>query len=188
MRLTHSDAGSIHVRFRLRRLPSLLAGLALAVLGHVPVLAATKTANLSVAATLQLGCSTVATPNDIDFGSIHNGTGTTAQDYLGQTDFSITCAQGSAYTINLGPGTHGLTSPAFVRQMSNGTSLVAYQLYQDLGYTQIWGDASQGASFASSQTGTGSAQTFTIYARIANGTAVPGVGVYSDTVQITVTY
>jgi spore coat protein U-like protein len=70
--------------------------------------------------------------------------------------------------------------------MTSGSDTLSYSLYQDAGRTTLWGDGSAGTS-ARSSTGTGTAQTFTVYGRVPSNATAP-VGSYTDTITVTATY
>ncbi len=70
--------------------------------------------------------------------------------------------------------------------MTNGSDGITYGLYKDAARSQLWEDANTPGSTVAG-TGTGSAQSATVYGRVsAQGT--PSAGAYSDTVVVTVTY
>jgi spore coat protein U-like protein len=107
---------------------------------------------------------------------------------------SVTCtieAQGTAsFTIGASTGNGSYAS----RQMNNGSSALAYQLYTDAAHTTAWGDGSAGTSVINgSMTGLpsliGQQDTVTsnVYARIPAGQWV-APGAYNDTIVVTVTF
>jgi spore coat protein U-like protein len=69
-----------------------------------------------------------------------------------------------------------------LRQLSNGTDVLSYALYSDSARTTVWGGTGVAAP-----TPTGTAQTSTVYGRIAAGQNKP-VGEYADTVTATDTF
>ncbi len=97
---------------------------------------------------------------------------------------SVTCTSGTAYHVGLNAG---LATGATItnRSMTGPASaLLGYKLFSDSGRTANWGNTS-GTGYVSG-TGTGSAQTLTIYAQIpASEFVAPGS--YTDTVTINVT-
>jgi spore coat protein U-like protein len=109
---------------------------------------------------------------------------------------TITCNPGLIVinltpVVTLGPGGSGSQT---ARRMSTTTTPVrnlTYQIYKDTGHTQIWGDGTGGTFTNSTTIGLGLifpiTQTYTAYGYILPNT--PGsVGVYSDMVQVIVTY
>jgi spore coat protein U-like protein len=71
--------------------------------------------------------------------------------------------------------------------MANGANLLNYAVYTDSARSTVWGDGGAGATATIDGTGSGTAQSTTIYGRIPAGQTVPA-GSYSDTVNVTVTY
>jgi spore coat protein U-like protein len=171
-----------------RHRPAVRLGLVLAVVGiaATPASSTTGTTNVAVNATLVGGCTAIVAPT-IGFGNV-GSIGPLASPVEAQGSFNVTCTNGLAYAVYLGLGANSQASP-FLRRMASGSALLPYQLYKDSGRSAVWGDSSQGASFGTSASGTGTAQPYTIYGRIAAGTVLPStLGSYSDTVTITVSY
>ena len=74
------------------------------------------------------------------------------------------------------------------RKMTSGANLLNYKLFTDSARTQIWGDGVEGETVMFADTGTGTAQSNTVYGLIpASQTGAPA-GVYEDTVSVTVRY
>jgi spore coat protein U-like protein len=170
------------------RRPAVRLGLMLAAAGFAatPASATTGTTNVAVNATLVGGCTAIVAPT-IGFGNV-GSIGPLASSVDAQGSFNVTCTNGLAYVVYLGLGANSQASP-FLRRMASGSEFLAYQLYKDSGRSMVWGDSSQGTSFGRSASGTGNAQSYTIYGRIAAGTVLPNTtGGYSDIVTITVSY
>jgi spore coat protein U-like protein len=146
-----------------------------------PALAATTTTNLSVTATVTANCSVSSSP--VAFGSVDVLSGT---NYDATGNVSVTCTNGTAWSAAAGLG--GGTGATFAsRKMAAGANLLNYSLYTNAGRTTVWGDGSGGTATVSN-TGTGSAQSFTVYGRVPLGQTAAQSGAYSDTVLVTVTY
>lgn len=98
---------------------------------------------------------------------------------------SVTCTNTTPYTVGLGPGTaSGAT--VTTREMTGPSSAVlAYDLYSDAADTTNWGDTT--STNEVSGTGTGSAQTLTVYG-VVPAASLPTPGSYADTITVTVTY
>jgi spore coat protein U-like protein len=133
-------------------------------------------------------CSVAATP--LAFGNTYQpliGTPVTTTSTVTVTCVPFIIAIGINYTISLGPG--GGTIAA--RRMTTTGGTLRYQIYRDMAMTQIWGDGT-GGSFAVGGSFTLSllfpvTATFTAYGIIpANSTG--SVGMYNDSVMITITY
>jgi spore coat protein U-like protein len=71
--------------------------------------------------------------------------------------------------------------------MTSGANTLNYMLYTDTGRTTLWGDGTASTARLTG-TGTGSAQSSTIYGRIASGQSSTPVGSYSDTILVTIDF
>ena len=151
-----------------------LAGLAAGVLSGAVHAASPATSTFTARITIQNDC-TVSSPNDLDFGTV----GLLSSNVDTSMDFTVTCTNNAPYTIAMDDGQNASGS---TNRMSNGSEFVSYELYQDSTYGTVW-DASNTVS----GTGTGTAQTYTVYGRVPPQ-ATPSAGTYTDTVTITVTY
>jgi spore coat protein U-like protein len=118
------------------------------------------------------------TAQDLSFGTV--GVLRTVKDAASQ--LSVTCTQGTAYTIGLQP--QGGSLPVGQWRMVEGTDFILYGLYRDAARTRGWDMAT--ANLASG-TGTGVAQSIPVYGRLPVQKA-PVAGAYTDTVVVTVTY
>lgn len=137
--------------------------------------AATDTDTFNVTATVQTSC-TVTAGNDLAFG-IYSGTQIDAD-----TTISITCTSGGTYTVGLDDGVDPNVTQ---RRMKHGTAdYLNYELYKETGRTNRWGNA--GGELVS-DTGTGSAQSKTVFGRLA-GSQTLIAGAYTDLITVTVTY
>jgi len=124
-------------------------------------------------------CSVSAT--DLGFGAYDplSATNTDAT-----TTLDVTCTLTTTYDVGLDAGT-GTGATTTVRVMEFGANTLNYALYQEAGRTTIWGDT-VGVDTVSG-TGTGSAQSLTVYGRIpALQSATPGA--YTDLITVTVTF
>lgn len=144
------------------------------------------TANFVVPSLCQLNSTST-----VDFGNI-NDIGMTKRDYTAQGAVNTTCNFGTPYSIYLGDGNNRIAG-GFRRMINSNNEFISYQLYKDSNYSTVW-DATGGVTYVGgtggvSKTGTGSAQTTTVYGKIPQGTAIASrPGVYSDSVVVTVTY
>lgn len=94
---------------------------------------------------------------------------------------NVRCSAGRPYTVYLGDGNHPNGTQ---RNMANGSSRLAYLLFQDSARVLPWTDSS-----GVSRVGTGNEQNLVVYGQIPVGTTVPGqLGTYTDTVIVTVSY
>jgi spore coat protein U-like protein len=135
-------------------------------------------APFTVTATNATICSVAA--STLNFGSA--GVLRAAIDATGSV--TVTCTNALPYTIALDGGLSGATNPT-QRVMSQGLQNVTYGLYRDSPRAQPWGDSVGTNTVAG--TGTGLAQTLTVYGRVPAQTT-PSPGTYSDTVVVTISY
>ena len=122
-----------------------------------------------------------ASATDVDFGSHKSTAGTvTAQGGL-----TVNCTNGTPYDIGLNNGAHFASG---TRNMKSAVDadLVAYTLWKDAARTQAWGDTLN--SDTQQGTGTGQAQTLTVYGSTSLGGQSLKAGSYVDEVTATVTY
>lgn len=139
---------------------------------------ASTSSTLTVNATVLSSCT--VTPAILAFG---NYSGTQVD---GQTDITVLCTSGTAYTVVLDTGANSASlSPRTMAGTPSGS--LNYDLYNDSGRTTIWGDGS-GATGTIADTGSGLAKTHTVYGRIPASQLGAPAGAYTDTVNITVNY
>ena len=138
------------------------------------------------------GTCSVTAPAKLDFGQAI--TSTSAANINGQLDLTVTCSDTMPYSVAVNYGLLGTN--AGTRKMTNTTFAGAgaaptldYRLYTtNLLATQI-ADASNpvvNAPFWISNSGTGAAQTVSIFAQIPKTTTTPAAGTYQDTVIATI--
>ena len=146
-----------------------------------PIWSATTSTTFTVSSTVVATCNVSA--GALNFGSMLP---TPIQSNVDATSsISATCSNSVPYSIALNAGT-GTGATVALRKMSSGADTLNYQLYTDSQRTAIWGDGTAGTT-VSNQTGSGSAQTITVYGRIPTG-QTPPVGSYTDTITVTVTF
>lgn len=165
----------------------LLGGVLLAsgwALASAPALAATTTStSMTVSAAIPNSC-TASTTGNMAFGTLAASLTVSANvDTTGT--LSVTCLNGGTYTVIADNGQN--VSSGQRRMTKNGSSgpFLNYNIYADSGRSTAFPTA---VGSATTQTGSGSAQTITVYGRIpANATATEA-GAYSDTLGFTITY
>ena len=135
-------------------------------------------APFTVTATNVTTCSLTAT--NVDFGT--TGVLQAALDATGT--LSVTCTASAPYNIGLNAGT-GSGATVAVRLMTLSGATIRYSLYTTAARTTVWGNTVGTDTVAG--TGTGTAQTITVYGRIPAQTT-PAPGTYTDTIVATVTY
>lgn len=158
-----------------------LKPLAVAAVVLLPVAAfpATTSSTLLVNATVTTACIVATLP--VAFGSYSPTAGTAT---TGAGTITVTCTAGTPYKVGLD---QGAASGATVttRKMANGANLLPYGLYQDSGYATNWGNTP--GTDTVNKTATVTADAITVYGSIPSGATVPA-GVYTDTVNVTVSY
>lgn len=147
-----------------------------------PANAATTGDNLAVSATVTSNCTLSTTA--VAFGSVDVTSGADTDNTGGIT---VTCTAGTDWSASADAGA-GTGATLASRKMANGTDLLSYVLYTDTGRTSIWGDGVGGTTALISDTGSGTAQSKTIYGRVPSGQTGAPAGSYADTVAVTVTY
>jgi spore coat protein U-like protein len=136
------------------------------------------TAPFTVTATNATICSVSAA--SLNFGSA----GVLRAALEATSSVTVTCTNAAPYTVALDGGLSGATNPA-QRKMSQASQTITYGLYQDSGRAVPWGDSVGVNTMAG--TGSGLAQTFTVYGRVPVQNT-PSPGTYSDTVVLTISY
>ena len=162
----------------MRSLNGVLAALALAAFGQAGF-AATASGSFAVTASVSPTCN-VAT-SDVAFGA-YDPASATARDAEGAV--RVTCTNTTTYNVGLDAGT-GSGATVSNRKMTGGSETLDYALYSNSGRTTNWGNTV--GTDTVSGTGNGSAQTLTVYGRIA-ASQYPAPASYSDTITATITY
>ncbi|WP_348629917.1 spore coat U domain-containing protein [Mesorhizobium sp. M7D.F.Ca.US.004.03.1.1] len=134
---------------------------------------------MTVQMTITASC-TISSASTLNFGS----SGVIAANVDQTSTVQVQCTNTTPYNIGLDAGT-GSGATVAARKMTNGASTITYSLYSDSGRTTVWG-STIGTNTVSA-TGTGSAQSFTVYGRVPTQ-STPAPAAYTDTVTVTVTY
>jgi spore coat protein U-like protein len=140
--------------------------------------AATTTGNMSVQLVLGSSCA-INSIGAMDFGTNNDLTAAISTT----ADISVTCTNGTPYSIELGAG-GGAGATTATRVMTSGANTLNYSIYKEAAHTNVFGT---GATEKISATGSAGAQTYTAYGLVPIQ-ATPAVGTYTDTVLATVTY
>ncbi|MDF2819198.1 MAG: hypothetical protein K0S73_3138 [Stenotrophomonas rhizophila] len=136
----------------------------------------------TVTATVLPQCSAYVT-TDMDFGS---SAGTITANIDRTSTIGLTCLNRTAYTIALDNGLYANGSVRRMRHTTNPAFLIPYALYRESTRTQRWGSTANVDLV--SGTGTGSAQTLTVYGRAPPTVGAVAAGSYSDQIKVTITY
>lgn len=119
----------------------------------------------------------ITNPTNLDFG-----TNTLLNANIDvQTDFDVQCTNTTPYDVGLDLGNN--PTGGGVRQMTDGTSFVSYELYSNSFGGTPWDNTGNLVS----ATGTGNVVNYPVYGRVPPQTT-PAPGNYIDTVTIEVTY
>ena len=163
------------------RFRALAAGIALLGAAPTAALAGTASSTMSVTATVTANCTVSTTA--LAFGNVDTISGS---NFDNTGSLSIRCTNGTAWSATAGVGSGPLAGYAN-RKMTAGANVLNYNIYTTAARTVVWGDGSSSTSPIGG-TGTGNAQSVTVYGRVGSGqTSVPA-GAYTDTVAVTVTY
>jgi spore coat protein U-like protein len=143
--------------------------------------ALTASDTVPVTATVIDSCTVNSTA--LTFGN-YNGIVGSALDSVGTV--TAVCTMGTAFSVALDAGT-GSGAAMTARLLTGpGGATLAYSIFCDAPRTQVWGDGSGGTDVATG-TGTGVAQSFTMYGRVPS-LQTSTVGSYTDSVTVTLTY
>ena len=157
-----------------------LAGLGLVLLALGPAWALTKTANLSVSATVAGTVEITLPPASLP--SVDSSAGASAAN-----SFSVSLPAGLSVAVRAGQGLNpdaSSTGAAPARRMAGNGAFLMYQIYQNATLTIPWGETT-GAAIT--LPGTGSAISVNFYIRVLPGQNVPP-GTYTDTITLTLEY
>ncbi len=145
--------------------------------------AATSTATLSVSMVVSSSCSITTPTPSLAFPI----SGVLNINVHATTTFNVQCSAGLPYNVGLDAGVGG--GSITLRKMKNGGGVGAptidYAMYRDSARTQVWGNTV--GTDTLSGTGSGAAQTLTVYGRVGPQTT-PAPGTYTDSVTVTLTY
>ncbi len=135
-----------------------------------------NTADFTLTVTIVASCSISA--NALAFG---NYSGALLE---ATTTLSVTCTDTTPYDVGLSAGTASGATVTNRMMTGPGGALLDYSLFSNSAYSTNWGNSS-GSWVAG--TGTGLAQTLTVYGQIPAG-KYPAPGSYTDTITATVNY
>ncbi len=144
-----------------------------------PAQASTSTATIAVSASVLSSCGVTALPLAFGTYSPTQSTNSTAT-----TTIAVTCTNGTPYNVGMNAGT-GTGATVATHKMTSGSNTLNYTLYQDSGYSTVWGTTI--GTNTETGTGTGLVQTITVYGSITALQSVPA-GSYTDSVTVTLTY
>ena len=146
-----------------------------------------------VQAVVANGCAfgTAISDNAYDLGTLSFGTlGNLASPVnvassSGAGSIVLTCTPGMTVSDALDYGVNGGSSSQRYLKRVSGNETLAYQLYQDAAYSQVWGNGALARTIANFPAST---QTYTVYARLFAVGNLPSAGNYRDTVTVTLSF
>ncbi|MFX1680761.1 spore coat U domain-containing protein [Mitsuaria sp. CC2] len=159
-------------------------GLGLALSAATAANAVTAQNTFQVTATITSSCT--VSGSALNFGSAIDPL-TVGVPLDASSTLTVTCSNTTPYAVSLNAGTNAGGASNFTsRTMKSGANTLGYQLYLDSGRTTVFGDGTASSS-TKSGTGSGSAQSISVYGRVPTlAGVVPGS--YTDTVTVTITY
>lgn len=132
---------------------------------------------LQLLSTSLLAATCTVTTSGIAFGSYDP---LLNQNVDSVASISVNCDEATAYSIALSPGSGSYAA----RAMTSGSHQLLYNLYVDATLTTVWGDGSGPSAVVSANQ---ALADHTAYGRIPAGQNAY-VGVYSDTIVVTLTF
>lgn len=145
--------------------------------------AATGTNTFNVLLTITSACNiTTTAPTNVNFGTQPS----TATNVPNQGALNVNCTPLASFTIALDNGLNGTNVNN--RAMSNGTTLVPYQLYQTplVSTGTVWGSTTGTGGNVYSGLGTGLNVPIPVYGNVPSTNFAAGS--YTDTITATITY
>ncbi len=136
-----------------------------------------SSSSFSVSANYLSNC--IMATSNLSFGTL----GGLASAIDAEAPLSLTCSAGGAYTVSLDGGQSAASDPT-QRKMSKSGSTLVYGLYRDAARQLPWGSD---ATTMRSGTGTGNAQSISVFGRIPVQ-VMPPPGTYQDVIVATVNY
>ncbi|HEY3984216.1 Csu type fimbrial protein [Cedecea sp.] len=153
--------------------------------------AVTSTGTFQVLINIAKACSVTAGPtSNINLGSVNSS----ATNTTGNSTISVNCSKTTPYFIGLAPSTanggntSGAGAMSSVANSATNTDKVPYQLNQTSATGPAWGNTATSTTVGNGVAGTGSglAQTYTVYATAPGANYTPDS--YADTVTVNVNY
>lgn len=160
------------------------AGILLAVAGSAQAVS-TKTTNFGVSATVAPNC--LISAGDLAFGN-YFGDPDAPVNVDASANISVRCSKNAAFSLALSGGSNGTIAQRLMA--GPGGDTLQYNLFSDANRTTLWGDGTTGSTVDGTGTGMANTLTKTVYGRLPDNAhnQAAGVGAYTDTVTVTVTY
>ncbi|HEY2165312.1 MAG TPA: spore coat U domain-containing protein [Gemmatimonadaceae bacterium] len=145
-----------------------------------PIDAQLAESGMSMAATVSRSCQIDG--GSLAFGNYDPVAGNAVAPLDAETIIVLTCTKGTPAVLALNAGGH---AQGTLRFMANGTNLLNYDLYQDSGRNQHWGDAPGDTLTVGPSTG--DPRSIYVYGRVPANQDVQ-VGSFNDSVVATVLF
>jgi spore coat protein U-like protein len=146
------------------------------------VYAVTTTSNFTVQIIISAACTIISASNVTFPGQ---GVLTANVPNSGTPAIVVQCTNTTPYTIGLNAGTGAGATVANRKMTGPGAATINYSIYQDAGFTTVWGNTI--GTDTQSITSNGTQNSWSVYARVpAQNTPAPGT--YTDTITVSVTY
>jgi len=154
--------------------------------------ATTTTSSFTVSLTVNKTCAvTTSSSSNIAFSAVNAGGTATS----GNGSFSVNCSNGTPFYVGLAPQNVASNNGVGTMKGSIGgnNNTITYQLYQNAGLNNVWGNTATSTSAGNGVSGTGAgmsagkAVSETVYAAVTGSTDVTP-DTYSDTVTINVNF
>lgn len=160
-------------------------------LGQATTLTLAKSMPMQINAEIKNGCILSGGGSNIDFGTIQFGDfivnkELTAISAKNAGSIVLQCTPQALVIISLDAGAHtnSISAGRNLMRANDTTNRLTYQLYQDKGYSKVWGEGTDSKQITAS----GNEDILTVYAKLVKVDYLPPAGVYSDRVIVTVSY
>lgn len=138
-----------------------------------------STDTMTVSASVDTSCSVTA--DNLAFGAVNVLSATAVTS---TSNISVTCTTDTTYNIGLDGGNSADVAARYMTDTATTPNKLNYNLYQESTNTTVWGNTSGTNTVAG--TGTGSAQSHTVYGKVPGGQSGLPAGAYDDTINVTV--
>jgi spore coat protein U-like protein len=130
-----------------------------------------------VSASMQPTCQ--VNTNPMDFGVVNGD----PSGYTATTTLTVACNFHGGYRVGLDNGKNFQSGSRNMRGGPTHSDYIAYELYRDGGYVDVWGNTDGTDTVPDNSNG-----TYTVYGKIAPNQGMPAGGNYFDAVTVYVYY
>ncbi|TAN11008.1 MAG: SCPU domain-containing protein [Burkholderiaceae bacterium] len=161
--------------------------------GAVSAQATTVKSSFQVQMTITSVCAVTSapTPSLINLGTFA-ATTTALTTANGSTTFKVNCSNKTPFYVGLAPSNANTLGVGAMSGTGGNTDKVPYTLYQDAGFSTVWGNTATSSSAGNGESGTGAgmasanAVSFIAYVQATSSDYKPDI--YTDTVTVNVNY